>query len=668
VPLPRRALALLCVTSLVVACGSDTATRADTLPPAPDAPVTAAPLPDPTIETTTPVPETEPPADLAEWTVLLYSMADTDLEPFMVSDVNELGEVGGSGNVNMVALVDRAADHGEEPLLDQGDWVGAKLMLVGQNSATVLDEYDDLNTGDPQVFADFLVRGITDYPAQRYAVVLSDHGAAWPGIGGDESAESDLLDLAELQNSLATALEATGTESLDLLGFDACLMATYEVVTSLYPFAERMIASEELEPGHGWDYRSFGVLANGGVDVDTLGREILAGYRAQAETEETDETITLSLLDLTQVEPLIAAVDEFSTAINERADFIGPLLGSKRVSTLEFGRSPDEADSTHMIDLGHLVSQIGVESLDLSDPADAVLRAIGDVVMQTVEGAATLDSTGLSIYFPPTESLFNPDYDATFETSPWRQLLATYFGAAADIDAAAFPSFIAEEGPSRSGRGTPTDSVTVTDDGLTLTGQLASGTEANVVEAIIGYGLVDDEGNVVFFGSDQATVDGAIVSGTYDFTVLNISDGTNTAIAYVDSTYDEDGTIVTFDVPMTYTEPGSSDAVSITLSIAVDTETGDVVSETFYVYDDELGTFGEFTADPAGTLMPELLVYGGDGSEEWVTDDTNVIGADLPSLMYDFTRLEPGTAVFVDLTAIDFAGNADTITAEALIP
>eukprot|EP00879_Flechtneria_rotunda_P026132 GHRR01027837.1.p1 GENE.GHRR01027837.1~~GHRR01027837.1.p1 ORF type:complete len:184 (-),score=53.04 GHRR01027837.1:485-1036(-) len=41
---------------------------------------------------------------------------------------------------------------------------------------------------------------------------------------------------------------------LDIIGFDACLMAMYEVATSLAPFARHLLVSELLEPGHGWDY------------------------------------------------------------------------------------------------------------------------------------------------------------------------------------------------------------------------------------------------------------------------------------------------------------------------------------------------------------------------------------------------------------------------------
>lgn len=41
---------------------------------------------------------------------------------------------------------------------------------------------------------------------------------------------------------------------LDIIGFDACLMAMYEVGSALAPYTKYLVASELLEPGHGWDY------------------------------------------------------------------------------------------------------------------------------------------------------------------------------------------------------------------------------------------------------------------------------------------------------------------------------------------------------------------------------------------------------------------------------
>lgn len=50
---------------------------------------------------------------------------------------------------------------------------------------------------------------------------------------------------------------------LDIIGFDACLMAMYEVGSVMAPYAHYLLASELLEPGQGWDYSSLGNLVEG---------------------------------------------------------------------------------------------------------------------------------------------------------------------------------------------------------------------------------------------------------------------------------------------------------------------------------------------------------------------------------------------------------------------
>lgn len=48
---------------------------------------------------------------------------------------------------------------------------------------------------------------------------------------------------------------STGQQlKLDIIGFDACLMAMHEIGAVLTPYANYLLASELLEPGIGWDY------------------------------------------------------------------------------------------------------------------------------------------------------------------------------------------------------------------------------------------------------------------------------------------------------------------------------------------------------------------------------------------------------------------------------
>jgi hypothetical protein len=603
-----------------------------------------------------------PAPDGEGWTVLVYSIADTDLEPYLLADLAEFAEVGSGDNLQVAAMVDRAEDYSSAPLLDLDDWVGAKYVSIGQGSAEELDDLGDVDTGDPAALAEFVAQGIADHPAEHYALVISDHGASWPGVGGDEGSDHSTLTLDEIRGGIADGLEEAGLDELDLLGFDACLMATYETASTMAPLADRMIASQELEPGHGWDYRAFQVAADDpDVDVDTLGAAIIDGFAAQAADEGTGADITLSMVDLNRMPAVDDALAEFSEALSERAADVAPVVGRERADVLSFGRDPDPEVDTHMADLGLLAAEIGVEALDVSDQADALIRAIGDAVTYEVAGPAALGASGLSIYFPPTEDLLSADYAAVESASAWRGFLSSYFEAGSEIPADRQPVFAGDGGAE----------VFFDEDGLNFFASFEAAAADNVVWSSISYGELGEDGSTTFFGEEQAEVaeDGSgDVLGIFDLTVMTISDGLDTSYAYLTLAYDDDAEIATIDVPLAYYEPGEDEEYrDVTLTITFDPESGDVLNETYYGYT-AAGTYGELTADPEGIIVPKLLVVAADGTQSWEPATDVGLYADLPNLQYDFETLESGTPLLAQLTVTDFGGNSDSVTAEVLVP
>ena len=606
----------------------------------------------------------EPSAEPGTWTVLSFSIADTDLEPYMMDDVDEMGEVGSTEELSIVALVDRADGYSDDPVLGIDDWVGGKLLEVTSGGATVLDELGDVNTGDPEVLADFISRGIDQYPADNYALIISDHGASWPGVGGDESADSDHLSLGELDEAIGAGLEAAGVEKFDLLGFDACLMATYEVASTLADRADRLLASQELEPGHGWDYTALqSVVDNGGATVDELGSALIDGFEKQAREQETSAEITLSLIDLTQMGAVDAALAEFSGQLVDRAEGVSPVVGRSLAQTLGFGTNPDPEQDSYMSDLAILAGEIGVDALDVSDAADNLIRAINDVVLDKVDGQATKGATGLSIYFPPTVDYFDAEYDALDIDTGWGDFLAAYYGAGSVIptdDVAQFAEGDAE--------------VFFDEDGLNITAAFATAAEDNLAQAFIRYGVVESDESVTFLGQEPAAIadDGSGQAlGIFDLTMMTISDGEDITGAYLDLTANDDYSVVTIDVPMAYYSPGDESGETYQdalLSLVADGNTGDVLSETYYSYNEQLGTYGALSTDPEGIIVPEQLNVLDDGTEEWLGTSDYGLYADLPSLEYDFETLESGTLIYIELFVIDFGGNRDVVSATVEIP
>ena len=593
------------------------------------------------------------------WTIMHYSIADTNLEPFMMEDIEEMGAVGSQPGFNIVAFVDRAEGYTDTPVLGLEDWTGAKWLQIEKGGATVLDEFGDVNTGDPALLSDFIRESILRFPASNYALIISDHGASWPGVGGDESSDHDTLTLSELEKGISAGLEGAGVDRLDMIGFDACLMATFEVASTLAPHADRLLASQELEPGHGWDYTAL-EAAYRGADVDGLGSAIIDGFRKQALASGTENEITLSLVDLTAFDAVDTAVSEFADAMTARVADVAPTVGRTLAQTLGFGTNPDPRYDLHMKDLGIFAGEISVDAVDVADEAEAVVRAVNDVVLDKVDGQATRGATGLSIYFPPTSGYYDPDYTAVAERTGWAEFLTTYYTQGQQIDPGDVPAFV--DGDAQ---------IQFADGGVYVTGSFGAGAEANISSAELYYGVLADDGTVSYIGDRPAQVstDGSGVAGAfYNLGYLLMSDGEDSSLAYLSFDQDANSGTATISVPLSYYPP-SGDGVDALLELGLDPATGSIISETYYTFNQNAGTYGELSVQPDGLIVPLVQTLApGANQYEWVETTGTGLYADLTRLQYSVEPVPSGTRMVLELWVYDYGGNADYVSAVITVP
>ena len=198
-------------------------------------------------------------SNLPEWTVIVYADADDDiLEADMWFDVNEMELVGSNSQMNIVVQLDRAvgAFNGD------GDWTDTRRYLITQDNdvntitSPVVESIGEADMGNPQTLVDFVSWSIQKYPAKKYILIMSDHGAGWAN-GFSDLSSGNTLSLPEITDAIAQVQQAMGGQKFEIIGFDACLMGMMEVYGSLYPYSNYMIASEEVIPATGWSYTAW---------------------------------------------------------------------------------------------------------------------------------------------------------------------------------------------------------------------------------------------------------------------------------------------------------------------------------------------------------------------------------------------------------------------------
>ncbi len=159
--------------------------------------------------------------------------------------------------------------------------------------------------------ADFITFAAEEYPADKYSLVMWDHGGGVPiGFGYDEMFPRDTLYDFQIGEALAQAGVV-----FDCVAFDACNMCTLEVAMSIKDYAKYMVAAESYVLGIGMDYTSW-LNYLGTEDVTTLDSyEVLATtYMDSLEAYEVAGSI--SLINLSKIQEVYNAYIEYAKSVH----------------------------------------------------------------------------------------------------------------------------------------------------------------------------------------------------------------------------------------------------------------------------------------------------------------------------------------------------------------
>ena len=258
-------------------------------------------------------------ANIKDWTVLVYMCGDNNLEYFALEDLNEMEAAGGTtADVNIVAIVDRCTTSYETPEYSN-DWSESRYYtIVGDSYVTTFTSpmnvsLGEQNMGDPQTLDDFINWGLTNYPSDKTALILWDHGGGLDGVCWDEDNGYDNL----LVDEISTALEGY---HFDFLGVDACVMGQFEVLYELKDYCDFYVASMLNEPGYGWDYfNTFSaLLANPSMTAAELAQNACEDYVAFYTDYSVD--VTLSAYNISAMTGLETYIDNFASELIDALD------------------------------------------------------------------------------------------------------------------------------------------------------------------------------------------------------------------------------------------------------------------------------------------------------------------------------------------------------------
>lgn len=322
------------------------------------------------------------------YTLMLY-MCASDLESecgFATEDLNEIMYGYTAGNLNVIVQTGGTAEWQNTVVVDDR----CQRYQVTEDGLELVDDSLGMqNMADSATLTDFIQYCSSNYAADHYGLVLWDHGGGVVGgYGYDENFGGDSMSLTEMSRALGDA-----SVHLDMLGFDACLMANFETCLMAAPYADYLIASEEPEPGCGWYYTDWiGKLSeNCGIPPKRYGRQIIDDYITESGWDSPSMYSTLGMFDLQQVtQKLLPALSQFSD------DAV------QQLSAGEYRRISQSRSNTRAVyqsELDH-IDLLDYAQHSQSETADQLEQAVSDCVVYYRETENGSGDNGLSILFP----------------------------------------------------------------------------------------------------------------------------------------------------------------------------------------------------------------------------------------------------------------------------
>lgn len=240
------------------------------------------------------------------WTVLIYIAAANDLNPYALYDLQEMLEVGSTPFVNVIVYL---------TIQQPGQKKQTKKLYIEKDKITQIGPVLQRDSGDVATFSEALQWACLDYPSEKFAVIMWDHGSGAlnrhkvmeRGVCYDYDTGHYLTDQDCLTAFSWVCNTLRGGKKIDIIACDACLLASLELAYTFASCADYYVASEETIPGAGFQYAY--LLSQ--VSKENMDPLSFARWMIDAYNREYAGTLnyTLSITDLTKVQALVDNVN-----------------------------------------------------------------------------------------------------------------------------------------------------------------------------------------------------------------------------------------------------------------------------------------------------------------------------------------------------------------------
>ncbi len=385
-------------------------------------------------------PEIVTPGEVAPttWTIFVYGHGDHNLSPSLANDIEKMGKAELGPNVNVIVLADwnaSAADDEGKPIYASGsEWY--RIRGSGLEPELLRTEPEqDLDDG--ATLSGAIARAFRDYPADRYGLVLWDHGGSWDGGYGSDTQNGtrpkpkgmSVPTVAQAVRAGLAAADLEGDRRLEFLAFDTCLMGGAEVAYAMEKLAKVYIANAEIDYGSGLNYADTltHIARVPDATAQGLARYEVHSWDALHSTAGADDALLRShiAIDTAKIEAFAAATSSFATIVANAPD------GAERMAASGYFALPayfatlaDGVIEPRYRDYGQVLGALANDASGdpIATAAQEVERRLSEMTLGMTSGTLREGQAGFHIAFPPPKKLSSAWFDSySHLASDWAQ-------------------------------------------------------------------------------------------------------------------------------------------------------------------------------------------------------------------------------------------------------
>ncbi|PKK85484.1 MAG: hypothetical protein CVT48_05255 [Thermoplasmata archaeon HGW-Thermoplasmata-1] len=365
---------------------------------------------------------------------MAYLCGDNNLEGACIDIMNELEQAGSTDDVEIVVQLDRISDWDSS----NGDWTDTRRYHITRDTdsdrtirSTLISQLGELNMGAEATLTNFVEWSIDNYPAEKYMLILYDHGGGWEGICYDsDPTPNDRLDLIELRSSMQDIRAHMG-RNMDVVLMDACLMGMTEVAYALRGTADYLISSEETSVTGDCQYADFANRLRNypSTTPESISDRIVDQWDLWSEGYGTVSAIRIYYVD----NFVVPRADDLANILNVRFADYGQEIRDAWEDTEKFTGNSDYAD---LRDFAGEINQRITDS-EINNRANQLIDLISAnyAIVNERHGTNHPDAYGLSVYFPEETIRTQYAYTDFAADTEWDDFLENFinFGTPPDV-------------------------------------------------------------------------------------------------------------------------------------------------------------------------------------------------------------------------------------------